>query len=239
MDNEMPDKPGQIMVISPHPDDIDFGCNGTIDKWTRQGREVVYVICTSGDKGTDNLEMKPETLAGIREEEQRAAAMTVGVKNVDFLRLKDGELENTPDFRRLIVKMIRHHRPAYVISMDPANNVFENPYVSHRDHRETAVAVFDAIYPAARNHNFFPELLAEGLMPHSVLGIFFFATPHPNIWIDISETMESKINALQCHTSQIGDSNDLVPWLRERHAAIGKSQGFAYGEAFRYMEFPI
>ena len=239
MDNEMPDKPGRIMVISPHPDDIDFGCNGTIAKWTRQGREVVYVICTSGDKGTDNPEMKPETLASIREEEQRAAALTVGVKKVDFLRLKDGELENTPDFRRLLVKTIRHHRPAYVISMDPANNIFENPYVSHRDHRKTAVAVFDAIYPAARNQNFFPELLSMGLEPHSVLGIFFFATPHPNTWIDISETMESKIRALRCHTSQIGDFTDLDDWLRDRHAEIGKPQGFSYGEAFRYMEFPM
>ena len=239
MDKEIPERPGRIMVISPHPDDIDFGCNGTVAKWTGQGREVVYVICTSGDKGTDNPNIKPETLARIREEEQRTAAKTVGVNRVDFLRMKDGELENNTDLRCRLVKMIRTHQPAYVVSMDPANTLFENPYVSHKDHRETAIAVFDAIYPAARNKNFFPELLEEGFMPHSVLGIFFFATPNPNTWIDITETMDTKIAALQSHKSQIADFKDLEPWLRERHTEIGKPKGFSYGEAFRYVEFPM
>ncbi len=227
----------RVMVISPHPDDVDFGCSGTIARWSRMGVDITYVICTSGDKGAD-LPMAPESIAAIREKEQVAAAESVGVRKVIFLRLKDGELENDREFRKMLVRVLRQYRPDVVLSMDPANLSFENVYVAHADHRAAALAVFDAIYPAARNRNFFPGLLEEGLMPHAVNRIYFFGTADPNTWIDISETIEAKIEALRAHKSQVGEFEDLSAWVRERFGQLGKEKGVAYAEAFRQLVIP-
>jgi LmbE family N-acetylglucosaminyl deacetylase len=227
----------RVMVISPHPDDVDFGCSGTIARWSRMGVDITYVICTSGDKGTD-LPEEPSALAELREKEQLAAAEIVGVAKVVFLRLKDGELENNREFRKKLVRVLRQYRPDVVLSMDPANVSFENVYVSHADHRAAALAVFDAIYPAARNRNFFPELLEEKLMPHAVNRIYFFGTADPNTWIDISETIETKIEALRAHQSQVGEFEDLAAWVRERFGQLGKEKGFAYAEVFRQLVVP-
>jgi LmbE family N-acetylglucosaminyl deacetylase len=122
--------------------------------------------------------------------------------------------------------------------MDPANLRFENVYVAHADHRAAALAVFDAIYPAARNRNFFPELLEEELMPHTVKRIYFFGTADPNTWIDISETIETKIEALRAHKSQVEEFEDLSAWVRERFGQLGKKKGFAYAEVFRQLVIP-
>jgi LmbE family N-acetylglucosaminyl deacetylase len=227
----------RVMVISPHPDDVDFGCSGTIARWSRMGVDITYVICTSGDKGAD-LPMEPESIIAIREKEQVAAAEIVGVRKVRFLRLKDGELENNQEFRKMLVRVLRQYRPDVVLTMDPANLRFENVYVGHADHRAAALAVFDAIYPAARNRNFFPGLLEEGLMPHAVKRIYFFGTAEPNTWIDISETIETKIEALRAHKSQVGEFEDLSAWVRERFGQLGKEKGFAYAEAFRQLVIP-
>ncbi len=227
----------RVMVISPHPDDVDFGCSGTIARWSRMGIDITYVICTSGDKGTD-LPMAPESIAAIREKEQVAAAEIVGVRKVIFLRLKDGELENNREFRKMLVRVLRQYRPDVVLSMDPANLRFENIYVAHADHRAAGLAVFDAIYPAARNRNFFPGLLEEGLRPHAVKRIYFFGTADPNTWIDISETIETKIEALRAHKSQVGEFEDLSAWVRERFGQLGKEKGLAYAEAFRQLVIP-
>lgn len=224
----------RVMVISPHPDDVDFGCSGTIARWSRMGADITYVICTSGDKGTDSP-METESIIEIREREQLAAAEIVGVKKVVFLRLRDGELENTPEFRKILVRVLRQHRPDVVLSMDPANVSFENVYVSHSDHRATALAAFDAIYPAARNRNFFPELLEEGLLPHTVNRIYFFGTADPNTWIDISETIETKIEALRAHKSQVAEFEDIGAWVKERFGQFGNAKGVAYAEIFRHL----
>lgn len=228
----------KILVISPHPDDVEFGCSGTVARWSRDGREVIYIICTSGEKGSDDPQMRPETLAAIREEEQRAAAEVAGVREVQFLRLPDGELENHRELREILVRMIRRYRPGVVLSLDPANTRFENPYVSHSDHRAAALAVFDAIYPAAGNRNFFPEQLEEGLAPHWVAGIYFFGTNRPNAWVDITDTIEAKIDALRCHRSQLAGFENMETWVRERYSEVGKEKGMAYAEAFRYLEIP-
>ena len=231
---EILDGTERVMVISPHPDDVDFGCSGTIARWSRLGVDITYVICTSGDKGSDNP-VDSDALAELREQEQLAAAKVVGVSKVVFLRLKDGELENNREFRRILVRALREHRPDIVLSMDPANNRFENAYVSHSDHRAAALAVFDAIYPAARNRNFFPELLEEGLLPHAVNRMYFFGTAEPNTWIDITETIETKIAALRAHKSQVEEFEDLDAWVRERFGQLGKKKGLAYAEIFRYL----
>jgi LmbE family N-acetylglucosaminyl deacetylase len=238
MNHNGPTGSEKVLLISPHPDDVDFGCAGTIAKWTLKGVEVIYVICTSGDKGTDDSHMKPEDLMSIREGEQRRAAGVVGVKEVRFLRLRDGELENNREFRALLVRMIRTYCPDVVLSMDPANNRFDNPYVSHSDHRAAAFAVFDAIYPAARNRNFFAEQLEEGLQPHAVDRIYFFGTGQPNTWSDITETIDAKIAALQSHKSQMKDFDGLDAWVRERFGEMGREKGMTYAETFRFLEIP-
>ena len=138
----------------------------------------------------------------------------------------------------MLVRVLRQYRPDVVLSMDPANHCFENVYVAHADHRAAALAVFDAIYPAARNRNFFPELLEEGLMPHAVKRVYFFGTADPNSWIDISETIENKIEALRAHKSQVGEFEDLSAWVRERFGQLGKEKGFTYAEAFRKLVIP-
>lgn len=234
----MESAPERALVISAHPDDLDFGCSGTVALWTKAGCQVVYVICTNGDKGTEDPSISPEELASIRQREQTSAARLVGVDEVMFLGYEDGELENTPDLRRRLVEAIRRVRPQVVLCQDPGNRAFENVYVSHRDHRQAGEAAFDALYPASGNSGFFPELLSRGLPPHHVEQVFFFGTHAPNHWVDISEVIDLKIQALLCHESQVGQREGLETFIRQRFREIGQAMGFAYAEPFRCISLP-
>ena len=234
----MNDIPKNALVISAHPDDLDFGCCGTVALWTRARAKVTYLICTDGSKGTIDPTLTHEALATIRQHEQRAAAKVVGVKDVIFLDVHDGELENTPILRRQMVEVIRKVRPELVICMDPANRSFENAFVSHRDHREAAEAAFDSMYPACGNSRFFPRLLSIGLEPHSVGEAFFFGTNAPNHWVDISEVMDLKMEALSCHKSQMEDWMSVDAFVRDRFREAGKAKGYEYAETFRRLTIP-
>lgn len=150
-------KPAQVMVVTPHPDDAEFGVAGTVIRWTREGRDVVYLVCTNGNKGTGDFNMDPKELVKIREEEQRAAAKLLGVREVIFLGYPDQSLEDNTDFRKRLVRYIRMYRPDTVITADPYRK-----YIWHRDHRITGRVVLDAIFPYARDHLSYPELLDEG-----------------------------------------------------------------------------
>ena len=152
-----------MMVVTPHPDDAEFGVAGTVLKLTREGKKVVYVVCTNGDKGTSDRNMKQEDLVKIREKEQRAAAKLLGVSKVEFMRYPDQELEDTPKFRKALVRLIRRYRPEVVVTANPFRK-----YMWHRDHRITGQVVLDAVFPYARDHLSYPELLDEGLEPHKV-----------------------------------------------------------------------
>jgi len=227
--------PRRVMVISAHPDDLDFGCSGTMSLWAQEGWEIVYVVCTSGDKGTEDPGLTPDHLMEMREKEQRCAAAAVGAKEVVFLRWRDGEVVNNLELRRQLVRQIRKYRPEAVFTHDPANRRFENKYLNHSDHRAVGEAVFDAIYPAAGNRNFFPEILLEGYRPHSVSEIYFFGTHDPDVWMDISSVMDKKIAALLCHKSQVGGDESFVSWIRQRFSEQGKSRGMEYAEIFRLL----
>lgn len=227
----------KIMVISPHPDDLDFGCSGTIAKWARQGKEIVYILVTSGDKGGRDLSIDPESFGERREAEQREAALMVGTKQVIFLRYKDGEVENTQGLRKDLAREIRKYRPEVILTLDPANRNFDNHYLSHRDHRQMAEAVFDAVYPATGNPFFFPELIKDGYKPHSVKEMLFFGTANPNIWSDISDTIEIKIKALSCHKSQGLNGEWLKQFIYERAKNEGAKGKMAYAEVFRRLVF--
>jgi LmbE family N-acetylglucosaminyl deacetylase len=234
----MENVPETALVISAHPDDLDFGCSGTVALWRRSGAKVVYLICTNGDKGTEDQSLSAEELSKIRQREQTEAARVVGVEKLIFLGFEDGELENTLVLRRRLVEAIRRVRPRIVLCQDPAHRTFENVYVSHRDHRAAAEASFDALYPASNNRRFFPELLAKGLEPHQVEEVFFFGTHAPNHWMDITNVIELKLRALFSHSSQVGGFKDFESIIREYFREIGRQAGYEYAEAFRRIALP-
>ena len=221
-----------IMVITPHPDDAEYGIAGTAVKWVREGKTIIYIVCTNGNKGTSDPEMRPETLAKTREEEQLAAARLLGVSEVIFLRHDDQSLEDTPEFRKEIVRLIRRYRPQIVVSSDPYKR-----YIWHRDHRITGQVVLDAIFPYARDYLAYPDLIEEDLKPHKVTEVFLWASEQPNHFSDITDTYEIKIAALRCHHSQI--SNLPPGWedrIRARYEAMAEGKDFSLAEAFHRVE---
>lgn len=226
-------KPAQVMVITPHPDDAEYGVAGTVARWAKEGREIVYVVCTNGDKGTSDAKVKPEELAETREQEQLAAAKLLGVREVVFLRHPDQGLEDTPEFRKELVRLIRMYRPETVVTADPYRR-----YIWHRDHRITGRVVLDAIFPYARDHLSYPDLLAEGFHPHRVKEVLLWASEDPNYYSDITDTFALKLAALRCHQSQVGHnpSQELEKRLRQRHEMMAEGKDFQLAEAFHRIE---
>jgi LmbE family N-acetylglucosaminyl deacetylase len=222
-----------VLVVAPHPDDAEFGVAGTVARWTREGKRVVYVICTNGEKGASDRTVKPERLAEVRQAEQRAAADVLGVCGVLFLGYPDQGLEDTPAFRKEIVRLIRQYRPNLVATADPYRR-----YIWHRDHRITGQVVLDAVYPFARDHLAYPDLLEEGLDPHKVQEILFWGADDINYRFDISETFDLKLAALLCHESQVKGfiSPDIGNWLRTRCRAMAEGENFELAEAFHRVE---
>jgi LmbE family N-acetylglucosaminyl deacetylase len=224
-----------MLVISAHPDDAEFGVAGTVANWTCAGKKVVYVVCTRGEKGTTDRNLTPEELAAVREKEQMAAAWLLGVAAVDFLGMPDQGLEDTPAFREKIVRVIRRYRPHTVVSSDPYKR-----YVWHRDHRIAGQVVLDAVFPYARDHLAYPDMLAEGLEPHKVQELLFWAAEDVNYRSDISATFALKLAALRCHASQVrelGVSN-LEDWLRQRCRSMAEGESFELAESFHRVELP-
>lgn len=203
----MTEVPQRALVIVAHPDDAEFGCAGTAALWTQQDSQVFYVVCTNGDKGSKDSSLVPEQLAQIREEEQRRAAATLGVKEVAFLGYPDGALENTPQLRAQLVRHIRRWRPEIVITNDPYRIYF--PYISHRDHRVAGLAALDALFPEAGLPLYYPEQRQEGLAPHQTRVVYLAGTDESDLWIDISQTFDLKVQALWCHQSQFASREDL------------------------------
>jgi LmbE family N-acetylglucosaminyl deacetylase len=221
------------MVVTPHPDDAEYGVAGTVARWTREGKQVIYVVCTNGDKGTSDVNLKPEQLADIREKEQMAAAKLLGVREVIFLRHPDQGLEDTSLFRKQIVRLIRLYRPKIVVTSDPYRR-----YIWHRDHRITGQVTLDAVFPCARDHLAYPDLLKDGLQPHKVHEMLFWASEEANYRADITDTFDLKIAALRCHKSQIErfDSPQWEDWLKQRYRAMADGEDFELAEAFHREE---
>jgi LmbE family N-acetylglucosaminyl deacetylase len=221
------------LVIAAHPDDAEFGAAGTVARWTREGKQVVYMVCTSGEKGTGDRTMEPLRLAGIREREQEAAARLLGVREVEFLRLPDQGLEDTPEFRKRIVRAIRTYRPVTVVTSDPYRR-----YIWHRDHRIVGQVTLDAVFPFARDHLAYPDLLDEGLEPHKVREMLLFGSEDINYRSDITATFDMKVAALRCHESQIRELGrpDLEAWLREWNCSMAEGTECELAEAFHRIE---
>ena len=218
----------RVMVIFAHPDDAEFLCSGTVARYARSGYRVQYVLATSGDKGSNDPDATPEQLVATREAEQQTAAKVLGIEEVTFLRHMDGEVEVSIPFRREIAQVIRVGRPDVVLTFDPWQR-----YQIHPDHRAIGQTTLDAV-AAARDRLYYPEQLTNGLTEHRVHNVYFFATDAPNYYVDITDTIEQKIEALLCHASQIG-SRDIGEFVRARARVAGAEIGVEYAEAFHYL----
>jgi LmbE family N-acetylglucosaminyl deacetylase len=229
------------LVVAAHPDDPDFGVAGTAARLASEGHAVHYLMCTSGDAGSEDPSVPPEELVRTREAEQQAAGRVLGLSGVHFLRFPDGELEPTLELRKAIVRHMRKRGADIVLCQDP-RSLFDDDgtYLNHPDHRAAGQAALDAAFPAAGNPSAFRDLLAEGLQPHKVREVWlYFTSAHQvNHWVDVSATIEQKIQALEAHASQIGDwassgglRRQMLEWAAE--AAIRHNLGFKYAEGFR------
>lgn len=224
-----------IMVIVAHPDDAEFGIAGTVAGWVGEGKSVIFVVCTNGEKGTTDRALVPDKLAEIRQQEQREAAVVLGVEEVVFLNMPDQRLEDTPEFREQIVRLIRMYRPDIVASSDPYRR-----YVWHRDHRIIGQVVLDAVFPYARDHLAYPAMLAEGFEPHKVKELLFFGAEEVNYHVDVTATFPQKLAALQCHKSQVREFqiDDLESWLKNRCRKMAVNSDFELAEAFHRVHLP-
>ncbi|MEJ5220768.1 MAG: PIG-L deacetylase family protein [Tepidiforma sp.] len=223
--------PPSAMVVVAHPDDAEFLCGGTVAKWAARGCDVTYVVITKGDKGSDDPEMTSERLAVIREAEQRAAGAVLGVRNFEFLGYPDGYLQPTLELRRDLARLIRKYRPHSLITFDPTNRFVSDTYINHPDHRVAGDVALDAVFPTARDRLTFPELLVDGYQPWKVRQVWLATSAEPNAWVDISETVELKKQALLCHPSQIGP--EVAAFVEARARAAGAVKGLEAAEAFR------
>lgn len=223
--------PPSAMVVVAHPDDAEFMVAGTVAKWAKAGCEVTYVIITKGDKGSDDPEMTSERLTVIREAEQRAAGGVLGVQNYEFMGYPDGYLQHTLELRRDVARLIRKYRPHVLLTFDPTNRFFSDNYVNHPDHRVAGDVALDATFPTARDRLTFPELLMDGYEPWKVRQVWLSGSEKTNVWVDISDTIELKKQALLKHPSQLGE--DVIGFADEMAKAAGEAQGMPFAESFR------
>jgi LmbE family N-acetylglucosaminyl deacetylase len=235
--SQEPRMPCRVISIHAHPDDQEFTVAGTLAKWARAGSEILSVVITDGEAGSNDPSKDGSyrtELARIRREEQLRAAHILGIQETIFLHYPDGELEASLRLRKDLTRLIRKFRPEVVICGDPTVRFYGNSYMNHPDHRAAADAACDAAFPSAGSRLSFPDLLEEGLQPHTPKRVFLHGSDHPDVWIDISATLSLKVEALRQHRSQIGNE-DVESRIREWAAEDGKDQGLAYAEAFRVM----
>lgn len=220
----------RVLAICAHPDDIESWCGGTLALLVERDCEVRLAVCTAGEKGSDDLQATIVTVAETRIREQRAAAARLGISAVRFLDGRDGELEDTLNFRAQVVRLLREFQPSIVFTHDPEQPY--PPYTSHRDHRVVGRVVLDAVYPAARDHLYFPEQITEGLPTHAVSEVWLFASLAASTAVDIASTLERKIVARLDHRSQTKDADALRVSWRDRAAAIGAPFCLTAAETF-------
>jgi LmbE family N-acetylglucosaminyl deacetylase len=226
----------EILVMLAHPDDPEFFLGGTIARWIKAGHRLRYVLLTKGEKGAKDPELSAEAIAQIRIEEQKAAAAFLGVTSIDFLDYEDGYLLPDLDMRKAIVRFIRQYRPHILVTCDPGNLFPSQQYINHPDHRNAGQVVIDAVFPAAGNRFFFPELLAEGYEPHEVEEVWMSLTNEPDVKLDVTEHWADKLQALKLHASQIGDPRAFEKRMLER-LNNGKNEDFKVEEQFRRIKF--
>jgi LmbE family N-acetylglucosaminyl deacetylase len=228
-------RPERFMVIAAHPDDADFGPAGTAARWIDAGSVGWLVCCTSGDQGGEDPDADPLELAATREREQRAAGAVIGYEGVTFLHQPDGALANDLALREQLVREIRTFRPDAVLATDPEAIFHAGGGVNHTDHRAAGMAAVDAVYPAARNPMAFPALARNGLAAHSVRRLYLFWSERADAWVDVTDTLQRKLDALAAHRSQITDFDRLAERIRAWAAEEGEPIGVGAAESLRLI----
>lgn len=230
--------PARVMGVFAHPDDPEFFCGATFARWAHEGAHITFVLATSGDKGSDDPDMTPQRLALIREDEERCAAAALGVKEVVFLRYPDGELQPTLALRKDIVRQIRLRKPDILVTNDPTVIWYGNSGINHADHRAIGEAALDAVYPAARDRLYFPELVRdEGLEPHKVRHVYIIRASSPTIKVDVTGYIETKILALREHKSQIKDMDAMAERMRSFIDPESPPDAPRYTDSFHVITF--
>lgn len=229
----------RILVVTAHPDDVDFGAAGSVARWTDGGVHVSYCIVTDGDAGGADTGLARNAMAGIRRDEQTRAAATVGVTDLHWLGYPDGAVEASLALRRDLTRVIRKVRPDRVVTQSP-DRLLARIYASHPDHLAAGEATLCAVYPDARNAWAFPELLDdEGLEPHTVREVYLMAREEPDRFVDISATIERKIEALLAHRSQVADSEAIRQLLTTWAGATAERAGLeagSFAEGFQRVD---
>jgi LmbE family N-acetylglucosaminyl deacetylase len=227
----------RALVIMAHPDDPDFTCAGTVIQMARQGIEVTYMILTNGDKGNHNPEITRNQLIAMRKIEQRNAAQLCGVKQVLFMGEEDGFLRPTRSIRKRVTREIRRIRPELIICPHPDRYLVGEGYINHPDHRNAGLVALEAIFPAADNPMFYPDMADEGYLPHKISQLYVAGHEQPNVEIDITDDINQKIQAILCHTSQIANPEEAPQRWRERWGETQPDGSVRYFERFRAMRF--
>jgi len=227
------------MVIVAHADDAEYGCSGTVAKLAAEGWEMVYVLCTDGSKGSSDREITGAELAKTRRQEQIEAGKVLGLKDVAFLDYPDSMLEPTLDLRRDIAREIRRHRPDVVLCQYPLRNLDGGWGVGHPDHIAAGEAALAAIFPTARDHMTFPELLEEGFEPHKVSEAWIMGHPEPDHYVDVTGHLETAVKALAAHSSQTNGTSAevLLERMGEWRRRTAEGKGMKHAEAYRRITF--
>jgi LmbE family N-acetylglucosaminyl deacetylase len=229
--------PQVAMTFNAHPDDQEVVLGGTLAKWVQAGCRVITVVVTDGSSGsndaTKNGSYKKELIA-LREKEQLAANAVLGIKEIIFMHYPDGELVPTIEVRKEMTKLIRKYKPDVVITGNPEAWFYGNFYINHPDHRATAQAAVEAVFPSAGSRLMFTDLLDDGLEPHNVKRLYIHGVEKPDTWVDISSTIDLKVKALQQHVSQM-KVDEVEKWIRDWGAEDGKEKGMAYAENYKVM----
>jgi LmbE family N-acetylglucosaminyl deacetylase len=218
----------RILVVTAHPDDVDFGAAGSVARWTDAGIEVAYCIATDGEAGGRHTGVGPSELADIRRVEQTAAAKVVGVTDLTFLGSPDGRLVSSLELRRDITRVIRRVRPQRVLCQSPDRS-YQRIYASHPDHLACGDSTLSAVYPDARNPFAHPELLDEGYEPWVAEEVYVMTPTEPDVFVDITDTVDRKIEALRSHVSQMPDPAGIEERIRTWGAMTAERAGQPVG----------
>jgi len=232
------DEVERALTIVAHPDDAEFWAGGTVALWAASGVEVSYLVLTDGDAGGIDPAADRNDIPRIRRVEQKTSASLLGVKGVEFLGRHEGELHQSLELRRELVRVIRQVRPQRVITWSPEWNWARFRTSCHVDHRATGELALTAVYPDAGNFFAHPALARDGLEPWTVSEIWLLNSPQPNHYVDITDFFEHKVRAVEAHISQVGHRGSMAASLRERIAPNTTAAGLSAGrlaEAFQVV----
>ncbi len=227
----------RALVIVAHPDDADFICAGTCLQLTRLGIEVTYMVLTNGDKGNHNPEITRNQLIAMRQIEQRAAAKVCGIHEVLFMGEEDGFLRPKRGIRKRVTREIRRIRPELIICTNPDRYFVGEGYINHPDHRNAGLVAIEAIFPAADNPMFYPDMADEGYHPHKIKTLYVHGHDQPNIKVDITADIQTKVEAILAHKSQFSDPEAAKKRWLELWGEKQEDGAVHYSEQFKVMKF--